>query len=316
MEQISAAYNHTFLVNRLSSQLIFIKDNILNKRNENIEPVTTALLLAAGTGSRLYPLTKNEPKCLTSVNGKTILGRMISNLNRQGMKRLVIVTGHLEQCIRDYLGDQIGELKIEYIFSPLYKTTNNIYSLWMAREVINEPFLLLESDLVFDDSLLDEMVYPDRIALAEMQPWMNGTCVTINQSDMVHEFLTDEMEPSDEIKHKTVNIYSFSVDSWRKIIKGLDIQISAGNVNTYYETVFADLISDDNLALKSVSFDSKPWYEIDTLEDLAMAEKIFPAPSNIAAKTAIQIKPNAFYKQIIHSVVSPRKQAGVLNVFK
>jgi len=176
----------------------------LNKRTEKLEPVTTALLLAAGTGSRLYPLTKNEPKCLTSVNGKTILERMILNLNRQGIKRLVIVTGHLEQCIRDYLGEQIGELKIEYIFSPLYKTTNNIYSLWMARELINEPFLLLESDLVFDESLLDEMVYPDRIALAKMQPWMNGTCVTVNQSDMVNEFLTDGMETLDEITYKTV----------------------------------------------------------------------------------------------------------------
>ena len=68
----------------------------MSKRIAGIKPVTTALLLAAGTGSRLYPLTKNEPKCLTSVNGKTILERMISNLNLQGMKRLVIVTGHLE----------------------------------------------------------------------------------------------------------------------------------------------------------------------------------------------------------------------------
>ena len=288
----------------------------MNKRTKSLEPVTTALLLAAGTGSRLYPLTKDEPKCLTSVSGKTILERLVSNLNQQGMKRLVIVTGHLEHCIREYLGDQIGELKIEYIFSPLYKTTNNIYSLWMAREVINEPFLLLESDLVFDDSLLDEMVYPDRIALAEMQPWMNGTCVTINQSDMVHEFLTGDIETSDETKHKTVNIYSFSVDSWKKIINKLDIQISAGNVNSYYETVFADLISDNDIALKSVSFDNKPWYEIDTLEDLALAEKIFPAPAHITAKIATQIKPNAFYKQLLNSVFNPRKPAGVLNVSK
>ncbi len=286
----------------------------MNKRTEKLEPVTTALLLAAGTGCRLYPLTKNEPKCLTSVNGKTILARMILNLNRQGIKRLVIVTGHLEQCIRDYLGEQIGQLKIEYIFSPLYKTTNNIYSLWLARELINEPFLLLESDLVFDESLLDEMVYPDRIALAKMQPWMNGTCVTVNQSDMVNKFLTDGMETLDEITYKTVNIYSLSLDSWKKIIKRLDKQISAENVNSYYETVFADMTSDNSLILKSVSFDGKPWYEIDTLEDLALAEKIFPSPAHQAATTAIQTKPNIFYKQLLNTVLSPRKSAGALNV--
>lgn len=288
----------------------------MNQRTKSIEPVTTALLLAAGTGSRLYPLTKDEPKCLTSVSGKTILERMVSNLNQQGMKRLVIVTGHLEHCIRDYLGDQVGELKIEYIFSPLYKTTNNIYSLWMARELINEPFLLLESDLVFDDSLLNEMVYPDRIALAKMQTFMNGTCVTIGESDIVKEFISGEMEMSDETRYKTVNIYSFSLDSWKEIVKRLDKQISDGNVNSYYETVFADMTSDNKLKLKSVSFDDKPWYEIDTLEDLALAEKIFPAPARITAKTASQIKPNPFIKQLLNSVISSRKPAGVLNVSK
>ncbi|MDA3941238.1 MAG: hypothetical protein PF693_18325, partial [Spirochaetia bacterium] len=239
-----------------------------------------------------------------------------SNLNRQGINRLVIVTGHLEQCIRDYLGNQIGKLKIEYIFSPLYNTTNNIYSLWMARKTINEPFLLLESDLVFDKSLLDDMIYPDRIALAQMQPWMNGSCVTINQSNMVNKFLTGDEETSDEIKYKTVNIYCLSLNSWKKIIKRLDIQISAGNVNSYYEIVFADMISDNCMELESVSFDGKPWYEIDTLEDLALAEKIFPSPAHFAVKTALQIKPNGYCKQILNSVVSPRELAGAINASK
>ena len=122
------------------------------------EHVTTALLLAAGMGSRLFPLTHNAPKCLTMVSGMSILERLISNLSQHGFKRLVVVTGHLENHIREFLGTQVGNIKIDYIFSPLYKTTNNIYSLWMARKIINEPFLLLESDLVFDESLLDEML--------------------------------------------------------------------------------------------------------------------------------------------------------------
>lgn len=288
----------------------------MNKRTECNKPVTTALLLAAGTGSRLYPLTKNEPKCLTSVSGKTILERMIKNLNRQGFKRLVVVTGHLQECIRNYLGDQRGELKIEYIFSPLYKTTNNIYSLWMAREAIKEPFLLLESDLVIDDSLLEEMIYPDRIALAKMQPWMNGTCVTIDQSDMVSNFLTDHREHPDDQKYKTVNIYSFSLSSWKKIIQRLDKQISAGNVNSYYETVFAELKAENNLELKSVFFDGKPWYEIDTLEDLALAEKIFPASIHRATKSAIQVNPKVYYKHLVKTVLTPQKSVGALNVAK
>ena len=66
------------------------------------ERVTTALLLAAGTGSRLYPLTESEPKCLTLVNGTTILERLIDSLNENGFKRLVVVTGYLENKIREF----------------------------------------------------------------------------------------------------------------------------------------------------------------------------------------------------------------------
>ncbi|MBW2557941.1 MAG: phosphocholine cytidylyltransferase family protein [Deltaproteobacteria bacterium] len=239
------------------------------------EQVTTALLLAAGMGSRLFPFTKNAPKCLTIVNGMSILERMISNLNQHGFKRLVVVTGYLENHIREFLGTQVGDIKVDYIFSPLYETTNNIYSLWMAREIIDEPFLLLESDLVFDESLLDDMVYPDRIAVAKMQPWMNGTSVTINKYQKVKAFWADNADSCGEIKYKTVNIYSISRSSWHEIVKRLGKRISDGKINDYYETVFAEMIADGSLSFGSVSFDGKPWYEIDTFEDLAEAEKLF-----------------------------------------
>ncbi len=252
----------------------------------NNERVTTALLLAAGLGSRLFPFTQNLPKCLTMVNGMSILERLISNLNLHGFKRLVVVTGHLENHIRDFLGNQAGDIKIDYIFSPLYRTTNNIYSLWMAREVINEPFLLLESDLVFDESLLDDMLYPDRIAVAKMQPWMDGTCVTINQFQQVKAFWAGNAYSFGAIKYKTVNIYSISLNSWHCIVKKLDQHISDGKVNDYYETVFAEMIADGSLSFGAVSFDDKPWYEIDTIEDLAEAEKLFPSDDYTTTKTA------------------------------
>ena len=242
--------------------------------------ITTALLLAAGTGSRLYPLTQNSPKCLTLVNEKSILERLVISLKQQGFKRFVIVTGYMENCIREFLGTKSGNMTIEYIYSPLYKTTNNIYSLWIARERINEPFILVESDLVFDVSQLDDMVYPDRIAVAHMQPWMNGTTVTINKSQQIKSFQNGTAGHLDEIRYKTVNIYSFSLSSWRAIVERLNQYISAGNVNCYYETSFAEMVEEGNLSLQAVSFDRKPWYEIDTIKDLAEAEKIIPADIN------------------------------------
>ncbi|MDL1963836.1 MAG: phosphocholine cytidylyltransferase family protein [Deltaproteobacteria bacterium] len=278
--------------------------------------ITTALLLAAGIGSRLYPLTKNEPKCLTIVNGMSILERLIFNLNQQGFKRLIVVTGHLENHIRDFLGNQVGDITIDYIFSPLYKTTNNIYSLWMAREFINEPFLLLESDLVFDESLLNAMLYPDKIAVAKMQPWMDGTCVIINKSKQVKAFLAGNADSFGEIKYKTVNIYSISLNSWHCIVKRLNKHISDGKVNDYYEIVFAEMIADGSLSFKIVSFGGKPWYEIDTIEDLAEAEKLFSSDNYTCTESVTLSQPDFFNIQLINTVTSPREATGTLNVTK
>ena len=246
--------------------------------------ITTALLLAAGTGSRLFPLTQDSPKCLTLVNDKSILERLVNNLKKQGFKRLVIVTGYKKECIMDYLGEKSGDISIEYIHSPLYKTTNNIYSLWMARNIINEPFVLFESDLVMNSTLLNDMVCPDRMAVALMQPWLNGTTVSVNKANMVTEFQKGTTEYYSDIRYKTVNIYSFSLLSWQTVIKLLNQYISEGNVNCYYEVVFAEMTDNKSLAFESVSFDHKPWYEIDTIKDLAEAELLFPKKTKKLAK--------------------------------
>jgi choline kinase len=275
--------------------------------------ITTALLLAAGTGSRLFPLTQNSPKCLTLVNEKSILERLVIGLKQQGLKRLVIVTGYQENCIKEFLGTKSGNMTIEYIYSPLYRTTNNIYSLWMARKIINEPFILVESDLVFDVSQLDGMIFPDRIAVANMQPWVNGTTVSINQSQQVKSFQNDAATHLDEIRYKTVNIYSFSLSSWHAIVERLNRYISAGKVNCYYEAVFEEMVENGNLSLQAVFFNNKLWYEIDTIEDLAEAEKLFPSdiyktgiPDNIILQTSFI--PDKFTKKIKNS--ETQKVAG------
>ena len=95
--------------------------------------VRTALLLAAGLGSRLGPLTEALPKCLVSVSGVPILERLLRSLDSHRFERLVIVTGYKAEAIRGYLGESFGGIAIEYLVSPLFETTNNIYSLWLAR---------------------------------------------------------------------------------------------------------------------------------------------------------------------------------------
>jgi choline kinase len=242
----------------------------------NKPKITTALLLAAGTGSRLMPITSNAPKCLTELNDTCFLERLVINLKEQGFKKLIIITGHEENCIREFLPTIAGNLILEFVFSPLYKTTNNIYSLWMARDIIREPFVLFEGDLIFDSHLLDNMVFPDRIAVSHILPWMNGTTVTVNPtSQKIKAFHKNTSPDLEDTKFKTVNIYSFSLESWKTIVSRLNQHIEDGKVNGYYETVFAELVEEGALTLDAVDFDNKHWYEVDTLKDLEVATQMF-----------------------------------------
>ena len=245
------------------------------------EQPRTALLLAAGMGSRLAPLTDSTAKCLVDLSGVSILERLLRILNGYGFTRLVVVVGHESDSIQDYLGDHSGNIAITYITSSCYRTTNNIYSLWLARQEIDEPFVLIESDLVFDESLLEEMLKPDRIAVSRQLPWMNGTTVTLDGDSGVGAFCLGEMSRPDATHYKTVNIYSFSQETWRSICERLDTYIVAKRTGDYYESVFAEMVADGSMTLTPVLFAPESWYEIDTLEDLAAAELIFPRYSEM-----------------------------------
>ena len=243
--------------------------------------VRTAVLLAAGLGSRLAPWTDALPKCLVSVSGVSILERLVRCLDGYRFERLVIVTGYKTDAIRDYLGERFGGIAIEYIVSPLFETTNNIYSLWLARNVIDEPFLLVESDLVFDEDLLASLLHPDRIAVSRQLPWMSGTTVTLDEAGNVNALYTPPPgvygEHCTDIDHfMAVNMYSLARDTWGAVCERLDQRVAAGQTGSFYESVFQEMVADGCMALAAVVFPAERWYEIDTVADLGAAELVFP----------------------------------------
>ena len=237
--------------------------------------ITTALLLAAGAGTRLQPLTDDRPKCLAEVCGVPILGRLVSCLVEQGFRRLVVVLGYRGEQIRDYLEWRAPELEIEFVECREYNTTNNIYSLWLAREHIREPFVLIESDLIFDSHLLGLMRVRDRIAVTGVQSRLLGTTVSIDEFGRVISFRVGADPCATRLGHKTVNVYSLSMATWQEVVRRLDRRIAAGRVHDYYEVVFAEMVAEGLLTLQSVHFDDGRWCEIDTLEDLRTAEQLF-----------------------------------------
>jgi L-glutamine-phosphate cytidylyltransferase len=241
-----------------------------------IKPVTIAVLLAAGMGSRLGSLTCDAPKCLTEINGQPFIERLVHALRRNGIKRLIVVVGYLDECVRDYLDGMRDEMQIEFVANPKFRTTNNIYSLWLVREIVQEPFMLVECDLVFEPELLGAMTRPDRIAVSERLPWMNGSLVTIDSLHQVTALHVGGDLSAWRTAFKTVNIYSFSLSTWGRVSERLERHVEAGRKGGYYETVIAELIAEGGISLEAVFFDEQRWYEVDTLEDLREAELLFP----------------------------------------
>lgn len=152
-----------------------------------------AIILAAGMGSRLKDLTKNNTKCMIKVNGVTLIDRMLHQIEKHNLNKIIIVVGYKGQKLIDYIKKLNIKTPIEFIENPIYDKTNNIYSLSLAKNhLLKDDTLLFESDLIFEDSLIDLLLNDSRKTLAlvdKYESWMDGTCVKINDEDEIEAFI-------------------------------------------------------------------------------------------------------------------------------
>jgi len=245
-------------------------------------PVRKAVILAAGVGDRLRPLTDRLPKCLVPVNGVPILVNTLTHLADSGIKETVIVVGHLKEIILERIGNRFREMEITYVESERYATTNNIYSLWLAREYLDEDVLLLEADVYFERGLLDSLLRAggeNHAAVASYQPWMSGTVVRLDEHDNIEVMVGSRHQESDfdySNTFKTVNIYRLGGRFLREhFLPCLEATIASGNVLDYYETVLNDICGRNGLTLAAVRCDDISWIEIDNQDDLTAANYMF-----------------------------------------
>ena len=152
-----------------------------------------AIILAAGMGRRLKELTSNNTKCMLSINGSSLIERMLNALDPQDLKRIIIVTGYQAENLMSYVDSLKISTPIEYIENREYERTNNIYSLYLASEQLAEDdTLLLESDLIFEPAMIDDLVrnpFPNLVLAAKDQSWMDGTVVTLDDEDNITSFI-------------------------------------------------------------------------------------------------------------------------------
>ena len=250
-----------------------------------------AIILAAGMGRRLGEYTKDNTKCMLPVNGVRLIDRLLTQLSKQALNRVVIVVGYQRQNLIDYIGDRYDGLKIEFVENPIYDKTNNIYSLALAKDKLQEDdTLLIESDLIFDDgmfSLLTENPYPNLALVAKYETWMDGTMVRLDDDNNIVNFVPKAAFDYNETDsyYKTVNIYKFSREfSQTKYVPFLEAYSKAVGNNEYYENVLRIISFLNSHDLKALPITHEKWYEIDDKQDLDIAEALFADEKDLLRK--------------------------------
>lgn len=241
-----------------------------------------AIILAAGMGKRLGELTKNNTKCMVEVDGVRLIERALRILDQKKLNRIILVVGYQYENLISFVNSLEIQTKIEFVINEIYDKTNNIYSLSLAKEqMMNDDTLLLESDLIFEERLIDMLLEDKRDSLAlvdKFESWMDGTCIVVDQEDNITDFIPGKLLKYQEKEqyYKTVNIYKFSVEFSKSVyVPFLEAYAKVMGNNEYYETVIKLILLLDKNTIKAKRLEGELWYEIDDIQDLDIAQTLF-----------------------------------------
>lgn len=251
-----------------------------------------AIILAAGMGRRLGELTKDNTKCMVPVNGVRLIDRLLNQLSKLPLQRIIIVVGYKGQELREYIGNRYDDLlRIEYAENPIFDKTNNIYSLSLVKDQLQEDdTLLIESDLILSDRLFEMLLehpYPNLALVAKYETWMDGTMVRLDDEQNIVNFISKDAFDYNDIHsyYKTVNIYKLSRQfSQQKYVPFLEAYTKAVGNNEYYENVLRIISLLNNHAMKALPIGGEKWYEIDDKQDLDIAEALFADEKDVLRK--------------------------------
>ncbi len=242
-------------------------------------------------GKRLGKYTKNNTKCMVPVNGTPLIDRVLGQLSKLSLNRVVIVVGYEGKKLMEYIGNEHDGLRIEYINNPIFDKTNNIYSLALAKEkMMEDDTLLLESDLIFEDGMFNLLLnnpFPNLALVAKYETWMDGTMVRIDEDNNIINFVPKAAFRYADVDkyYKTVNIYKFSKEfSTTKYVPFLEAYTRSVGNNEYYENVLRIISFLNSHDLKALPITDEKWYEIDDKQDLDIAEALFSDPEMLLKK--------------------------------
>jgi phosphoenolpyruvate phosphomutase len=231
-----------------------------------------ALILGSGEGRRLRPLTKWRPKLLLKIGGNTLLGHQLESLIDQGVRDVIITTGPFGERVKKYVAKNYPVLNASFVKNPHYRTTNYIYSMWLARRFVDDDVLLLHGDLIFEKGLPRKLLHHK-----------SSNCVLVNKRVKPPEKDFKAVIDSGRVVKIGVEffgknafflvpIYKFAKRDFGVWLKEIEKAVRAGDLKIYAETVFNKI--SDKIMLRPVYFTKEFCMEIDTKQDLELAERM------------------------------------------
>ena len=242
-----------------------------------------AVILAAGRGRRMEPLTKTCHKALLEIGGKTILGRALDSLVKAGVAPITVVTGYRSDDIIHFISIRYPDLPVRYVHNQSYETTNNIVSLSLALESLTyeEDVILIECDLLFEPHLITDLIaHPGKnVALIDhYRTGMDGTVVSTENGYVSQVFPTASQSTGFRYdnKFKTLNIYRFDRVYCQRTLRPM-LSAYANNVdsNCYYELVLGMLANIPEHRISVQVVEDSDWVEVDDPNDLSVAKFSF-----------------------------------------
>jgi len=237
-----------------------------------------AVILAAGTASRLRPLTEHTPKCLLKVGERSLLQRSMDALIENGIDEFVIVTGYLHEMIEEFVKAQYPEVKVTFIYNSVYSTTNNIYSLWLARpEVEGQEMLLLDSDLLYDAKIVGRVLADsaaNTLTLIRHELGEEEMKVVTNVAGEITE-ISKTCSPA-EAAGESLGIEKMGTAYTAALYRELEVMMNEEHLeNKFYELAFLRLIAQGH-SYHVLDVTDLFSCELDTVEDFENAKEKIP----------------------------------------
>jgi len=231
-----------------------------------------ALILAAGLGTRLAPITNDRPKSLVPVNGKPILMKQIENLRENGIMDITIISGYKGDILEREVHKLYPEINI--IESVDYATTNNMFSAYLGRDAVGgSDFLMMNADVYFDADIIKDLIsfeHPDAI-VTEIGQYIEESMKVAQTNGRLSE-ISKQITPENAYG-TSIDVYKFSKEGGTAFFEKCREYIEdKKELKLWSEVALNDILSE--VVFKACPMNAR-WLEIDNHDDLAAAEKLF-----------------------------------------